>query len=89
MRAEGLFCSLDVFYGGLGIGKFTKLHFLIKKILFFFFAIYFFQILVIKALDSDWIRIRIGIQPQMLDPDPDQMSTDPKHCFEQKLPVHT
>ncbi len=24
-------------------------------------------------------RIRIGIQPKMLDPDPDQMITDPKH----------
>jgi hypothetical protein len=29
--------------------------------------------LVIKALDPYWIRIRIGIQPKMLDPDPDEM----------------
>ncbi len=30
----------------------------------------FFQFLVIKALDPDWIRIRIriGLQPQPLDP---------------------
>ncbi len=26
-----------------------------------------------KALDPDWIRIRIGVQPKMLDPDPDEM----------------
>jgi hypothetical protein len=31
--------------------------------------------LVIKALDPDWIRIRIGVQPKMLDPDPDEMAT--------------
>jgi hypothetical protein len=34
--------------------------------------------LVIKALDPDWIRIRIGLQPQTLAPDPDQMNADPK-----------
>jgi hypothetical protein len=36
--------------------------------------------LVIKALDPDWIRIRIwiGIQPKMLDPDPDEMNADPQ-----------
>jgi hypothetical protein len=36
--------------------------------------------LVIKTLDLDWIRIRIGIKPKMLDPDPYQyhMSTDPQ-----------
>ncbi len=28
--------------------------------------------------DPDWIRIRIGLQPQT--PDPDQMNTDPKPC---------
>jgi hypothetical protein len=37
------------------------------------------QFLVIKTLDLDWIRIRIGIQLKMLDPDPYQMNTDPKH----------
>jgi hypothetical protein len=53
---------------------------LIKKNLIFFSAVIFFQFLVIKALDPDWIRIRIGIgfQPQTLDPDPepDQMNAD-------------
>ena len=28
--------------------------------------------MVIKALDPDWIRIRIGLQPQTLDPDPEK-----------------
>ncbi len=42
------------------------------------FSWYFFQFLVIKALDPDWIRIRIGVHPKMLDPDPDEMSTDPQ-----------
>jgi hypothetical protein len=32
-------------------------------------------------MDPDWIQIRIGIQPEMLDPDPYQMNTDPKHRF--------
>ncbi len=44
----------------------------------FFSAVIFFQFLVIKALDPDWIRI--GIQPKMLDPDPDEMNADP-HPF--------
>jgi hypothetical protein len=37
--------------------------------------------LVIKALDPYWIRIRIriGIQPKMLDPDPDEMNADLQH----------
>jgi hypothetical protein len=52
-----------------------------KKIKFFFFNCNFFQFLVIKALDPDWIRIRIGIQPKMLDPDPDEMNADPQPCF--------
>jgi hypothetical protein len=43
---------------------------------FFFSAVIFFQFLVIKALDPDWIRI--GIQPKMLDPDPDEMNADPQ-----------
>jgi hypothetical protein len=34
--------------------------------------------LVIKALDPDWIRIRIGIRPKMLDPDPDEINADPQ-----------
>jgi len=44
----------------------------------FFFSYNFFQFLVIKALDPDWIRIRIGIQPKMLELDPDKMNADPK-----------
>ncbi len=31
--------------------------------------------------DPDWIRIRIGNQPKMLDPDPYQINTDPKPWF--------
>ncbi len=77
MRAEGIFCNEDIpLYEGLGIGK---LQFLIKKIFNFFFSVViFFQFLVIKALDPDWIRIRIGVQPKMLDPDPDEMNADPQ-----------
>ncbi len=78
MRAEGFFCNLDILYGGLGIGK---LQFLIKKKFNFFSAVIYFQFLVIKALDPDSIRIRIGLQPQTLDPDPDQMNADPKPWF--------
>ncbi len=80
MRAEGFFCNLDILYGGLGIGK---LQFLIKKNVIFFSAVIFFQVLVIKALDPDWIRIWIGLQPQPLDPDsdPEKMNTDPKPCI--------
>jgi hypothetical protein len=33
--------------------------------------------MVIKALDPDWIRIWIGSQPKMLDPDPDEMNAVP------------
>ena len=40
----------------------------------FFSAVIFFQFLVIKALDPDWIRI--GIQPKTLDPDPIEMNAD-------------
>jgi hypothetical protein len=71
LRAEGFFCNLDIRYGGLGIGK---LLFLIKKKKFS--AIIFFQFFVIKALDPDWIRIRIGVQPKL--PDPDEMNADPQ-----------
>ncbi len=41
----------------------------------------FFTSFVIKTLDPDYIRIRIGIQPKMLGPDPDSMNPDPKHCY--------
>ncbi len=76
MRAEGFFYNLDILYGGLGI---DKLQFLIKKkYRKFFSAVIFFQFLVIKALDPDWIRIRIGLQPQTPDPDPEKMNTDPQ-----------
>ncbi len=56
---DGLFCELqassvtwtmDILYGGLGIGK---LQFLIKKKFNFFFQLSFFKFLVIKALDPD------------------------------------
>jgi hypothetical protein len=78
LRAEGFFCNLEILYGGLGIGE---LQFLIKKKFKFFSAVIFFQFLVSKALDPDWIRIRIGLQPQTLDPDPEKMNTDPKPCL--------
>ncbi len=58
---------MDILYGGLGIGK---LQFLIIKKLKINFSCNFFQFLVIKALDPDWIRIRVGVHPKMLDPDP-------------------
>jgi hypothetical protein len=38
--------------------------------------------LTIKTLDPQWIRIRICFQPKMLDPDPEFMNPDPKHCTE-------
>ncbi len=43
--------------------------------------------MVIKVLDPDWIRIRIGVHPKMLDPDPDpdEMNTDPQPCFDRLL----
>jgi hypothetical protein len=43
--------------------------------------------LVIRALDPDWIQIRIGIQPKLLDldPDPDEMNADPQPSV--KAPV--
>jgi hypothetical protein len=44
--------------------------------------------LVIEALDPDWIRTRIGVNPKILDPDPDEMNADPQpyknldfYCF--------
>jgi hypothetical protein len=65
LSAEGFFYNLDILYGGVGIGK---LQFLIKKK----------KILVIKALDPYWIRIRIGLQHQTLDPVPEKINTDPQ-----------
>jgi hypothetical protein len=76
VRAEGFFCNLDILYGGLGIGK---LQFLIQNFFYFFLAVIFFLFLVIKALDP--IRIRIGVHPKMLDPDPDEMNADVQPCF--------
>ncbi len=48
-------------------------------------AAYFFTFLVIKTLDPDLgirIRIRIDIQPKMVDPDldPESMKPDPRNC---------
>jgi hypothetical protein len=42
----------------------------------FFFSCNFFSILFIKAPDPDPYWVRIGIQPRMLDPDPDKMNAD-------------
>jgi hypothetical protein len=39
----------------------------------------FFSHFCHEILDPDPYWIRIGFQPKMLDPDPDQMNTDPKH----------
>jgi hypothetical protein len=74
LRAEGFFYNLDILYGGLGIGK---LQFLIKKIKIKISAIIFFNFWSLKP----WIRI--GLQPQTLDPDPDpeKMNTDPQPCY--------
>ncbi len=68
MRAEGFFCSLDVFYGGLGIGK---SQFLIQK--------YLFSVVNLFNFGSSKPWIRIGIHPKMLDPDLESMNSDPKH----------
>jgi hypothetical protein len=76
LRAKGFFCNLDVLYGSQGKGN---LQLLIQN--FFFSAVILIQFLVIKSLDPDWIRIRIGIQSKMLDPDPDEMNADPQPWF--------
>jgi hypothetical protein len=65
----GLFCNLDILYRGLGI---DKLQFLILKKNKFFAAVILFNC---------WIRIRIDLLPIPLDPDPEKMNTDPKHCI--------
>ncbi len=77
MRAEGFSCSLDILYAGLVI---RKLRLSIKKYIKKFVAVAF-STSVINTLDADWIQIRIrfGIQPKMLDPDPESMNPDPKH----------
>jgi hypothetical protein len=71
---------MDILNGGLGIGKFQ---FFDQKKINFFSAVIFFQFLLIKALDPDWIRIRIriGVHPKMLEPDPDEMNADPQPCI--------
>jgi hypothetical protein len=56
-----------------------------NQVCIIFSAVNFFQFLVIKAQDSDWIRI--GIQPKMLDPDPGQMNMDPEHWPHGTLPA--
>jgi hypothetical protein len=62
---------LDVLDRDLGISKISNL----------FPTVIFLKLLVIKH----WGWIRIGIQPKMLDPDPESMNPDPKHgpqhCF--------
>ncbi len=58
MTAKGFSCCLDVLYGGLGISKWN---FWLKKGKKNFSTAFFLQFLVIKTLDTDWIRIRIRI----------------------------
>ncbi len=69
-----LYSILDVLYGGLGIGK---LQFLIQTN-YIFSSCKFFPIF---GQQNPWIRI--GVQPEMLDPDtdPSQMNTDPQPCI--------
>jgi hypothetical protein len=62
---------LDVLFRELNEGLFCN---------WLLFSYEIFQFLVIKTLDPDWIRIRISIQPKMLDPDPYQMNADPQPC---------
>jgi hypothetical protein len=64
------FKVLDFLFWGL----ISKLQFWSKKS--FFSAVNYFHFLV-KTLDPGWIRI--GIQPKMLDPDPESMNPNPKH----------
>ncbi len=85
-RAEGVFCSLGVLYGGLGK---SKLQFLIKKIKNKISSCKFFPILGHQTwirdpdpqLEKCWIRIRIksmrirnpGIRTGNKDPEPDPL----------------
>jgi hypothetical protein len=50
LKAEGFSCVLDVRYEGLRI---SKLQFLIKKNIKFFFSCKFVQFLIIRILDTD------------------------------------
>ncbi len=68
LRAEGFFCSLEALYGGLGISKLHSIK--IKFLSHFFPGVNFFTFLSRN-------RIRIGIQPKMLDPDPETKHPDP------------
>ncbi len=57
----------------------------IKKKTIFFQLYIFKKIVFIKTLDPDLgiqIRIRIDIEPRMVDPDldPESMKPDPQHC---------
>ncbi len=71
LRAEGFSYSFDVLYEGRGI---SKLQYFIKKIYKIFSAVNFLNFWSWKP----WIRIRIGIQRKM--PDPESMSLELKHC---------
>jgi hypothetical protein len=66
LRAEGFSCNFDVLYGGLGI---------------VFDPGNFFAIFGHQNPGSGLVRIRIGIQPKMLDPDPYQVNTDQQPWF--------
>ncbi len=59
LRAEGFSCGLNALCRVLGIAFFYL------KNIKFLAAVNIFQFLVIKTLDPDWIRIRIGIQPKI------------------------
>jgi hypothetical protein len=78
LRAEGFFCYLDVLCGGLGIGKLYLVFY--PKNNFFSAVIFSSSIFGHSSPGSglDWIGIRIGIKPKMLDPDPDEMNADPQ-----------
>jgi hypothetical protein len=72
LKAEGFSCSLYVLFGrpkDKQIAIFDQ-----KNIVFS--AVNFFQFLVIKTLDLD----PDPHSPKMLDPDPLEISADPKHC---------
>jgi hypothetical protein len=64
---------MDVLYEGLGILKQDSIK--------FFSISTFFPYLAAKTRDPDWIRIRNGFEPKMLDLDldPVSMNQDPKH----------
>ncbi len=74
LRAQGFSCGLDILYGGLEISKLQ--YFFDQKNNKKIFSYKFFPILVIKTLNPDCIRIRIGIQPKMLEPDSESMNLD-------------